>query len=187
MKNLIRLVFLSFMLLQVFSLQAQFDPAFSSTISHRRGSLGLGYGLCYGGLGFNGDFNFTDDLAVSGSIGTFGYVGGYELGIKYFFLDFDAALRPKLSAWYGVNAIVYARPAETMGLPKVTEAHKGFCLGAGGEWMFGSKHKHGLDFDLLYMAHSSQAKRIKELEAQGYPPFAKGNPLLFSFGYRYIF
>jgi len=111
------------------SLAAQVDVAFTPTIKHRRGSLGVGYGLCYGGLGFNGDFNITDDIAATGSIGTFGYVGGYELGMKYFFLDFDKTFRPKLSAWYGVNALIVARPEVTSGLPKVTEAHKGFALG----------------------------------------------------------
>ncbi len=169
------------------TLSAQEDTAFTSTISHRRGSLGVGYGLCYGGFGFNGDFNLSDELALSGSIGTFKYVGGYELGIKYFFGDFDWSLRPKLSTWYGVNAIVHANPSINSGLPKLTEAHKGFCVGAGGEWMFGAKKKNGLDFDLLYIAYTTQTKRLKELESQGYSKFSRGSPILVSLGYRYTF
>jgi len=169
------------------SLAAQVDVAFTPTIKHRRGSLGVGYGLCYGGLGFNGDFNITDDIAATGSIGTFGYVGGYELGMKYFFLDFDKTFRPKLSAWYGVNALIVARPEVTSGLPKVTEAHKGFCAGVGGQWMFSSSKRHGLDVDILYIISTTQTKRIEELESQGYGTFSKGSRFLFSFGYRYAF
>jgi hypothetical protein len=169
------------------SLSAEPDAAFKPTIKHRRGSVGVGYGLCYGGLGFNGDFNFTDDIAVSGSLGTFGYVGGYELGLKYFFLDFDKTFRPKVSAWYGVNSMIVVRPDITTGLSKVTEAHKGFCAGVGGQWMFGSQKKHGFDADVLYIITTTQTKRIEELESQGYGTFTKGSRFLFSFGYRFAF
>ena len=168
-------------------LAAQTDFAFQPTIKHRRGSLGVGYGLCYAGLGFNGDFNLTDDVVVSGSIGTFGYVGGWELGAKYLFLEFDSSFRPKVSAWYGVNAMIVARPDATTGLPKLTEAHRGFCAGVGGEWMLSRSKRHGLDADLLYILSTTQTKRIKELELQGYGEFSKGSRLLFSFGYRYTF
>jgi hypothetical protein len=187
MKHLRTLVFLSILLLQVISLQAQTDISFQPTIRHRRGALGVGYGLCYAGLGFNGDYNFNDDIAVSGSIGTFGYVGGYELGVKYYFLDFDKHFRPKLSVWYGVNGFVHVNPREETGLPRVTEAHQGFTVGAGGEWMFGSRRRHGVDFDILYIAYSTQSKRIEELESQGYPKFVRSIPILYSLGYRYAF
>lgn len=168
-------------------LAAQMDFAFEPTIKHRRGSLGVGYGLCYAGLGFNGDFNLTDDVAVSGSIGTFGYVGGWELGAKYFFGKFDSAFRPMVSAWYGVNAMIVARPEATTGLPDVTEAHQGFCAGAGGQWMFSKSKRHGFDADILYIITTTQTKRIEELESQGYGEFSKGSRFLFSFGYRYSF
>lgn len=186
MKYLNKLIFLSVMLMAVLALQAQTDLAFSPTIRHRRGALGVGYGLCYAGLGFNGDFNFTDDIAVSGSIGSFSYVGGYELGVKYYFLKFDARVRPKLSVWYGVNGLIHATPREETGLPRITEAHQGFTIGAGGEWMFGSRRRHGVDFDVLYIAYTTQTKRIEELESQGYQ-FSKSIPILFSLGYRYAF
>ncbi|MGI6198812.1 MAG: hypothetical protein ACOYIS_06795 [Candidatus Cloacimonadaceae bacterium] len=184
MKHLNIFVLLGMMLTAVLSLQAQTDLALTPTIRHRRGALGIGYGLCYGGLGFNGDYNFTDDIAVSGSIGTFGYVGGYELGLKYYFLKFDARVRPKLSVWYGVNGIVYANP---QGMTKVMEAHQGFTVGAGGELMFGSRRRHGVDFDILYIVYTTQNKRIEELESQGYPQFGKSIPILVSLGYRYAF
>lgn len=186
MKHLSTLILLSVMLLQVISLQAQADISFQPTIRHRRGALGLGYGLCYAGLGFNGDYNFTDDIVVSGSIGSFRYVGGYELGLKYYFLDFDKHFRPKLSVWYGVNGIIHANPREETGLPRITEAHQGFTVGAGGELMFGSRRRHGVDFDILYIVYTTQTKRIEELETQGYE-FARSIPILFSLGYRYAF
>jgi len=168
-------------------LSAQLDTTLMPTINHRRGSLGVGYGLCYAGLGFNGDYNINDDIAVSGSIGTFGYVGGYELGGKYYFRDFDDAIRPVVSAWYGVNAMIVARPDDTTGLPDVTEAHRGFCLGAGGQWMFSKSKRHGLDAAILFILTTTQTKRIEELEDQGYGSFSKGSRFLFSFGYRYAF
>lgn len=184
MRYLNYFILVSMMLMAVVSLQAQTDLAFSPTIRHRRGALGIGYGLCYGGLGFNGDFNFTDDIAVSGSIGSFRYVGGYELGLKYYFLKFDSRVRPKLSVWYGVNGLIHTKPA---GMTEVTEAHQGFTIGAGGEWMFGSRRRHGVDFDVLYIVYSTQSKRIEELESQGYPEFSRSIPILVSLGYRFAF
>lgn len=161
--------------------------AFQSSIRHRRGSLGIGYGLCYAGLGFNGDYNVTSDIAVSGSIGTFGYVGGYELGTKYYFMEFDATFRPMVSLWYGINAMTIARPSETSGLPNVTEGHAGFTGGAGAQWMFSKTKRHGFDVNLLYIISNNQEKRLKQLESQGYGEFTRGSRLLFSFGYRYAF
>ncbi|HAN40924.1 MAG TPA: hypothetical protein GX398_04910 [Candidatus Cloacimonetes bacterium] len=187
MKHLSALLFLGIMLMLIIPLQAQTDLAFQPTIRHRRGALGVGYGLCYAGLGFNGDYNFNDDIAVSGSIGSFSYVGGYELGVKYYFLAFDKHFRPKLSVWYGVNGIVHATPPETTGLPRITEAHQGFTVGVGGELMFGSRRRHGVDFDILYIVYTTQTKRLEELESQGYPEFVRSTPILFSLGYRYAF
>ncbi|NLO11986.1 MAG: hypothetical protein GX122_06170 [Candidatus Cloacimonetes bacterium] len=183
---------LKFLLICVFAcvagaLAAKLEQALTPTISHRRGALGIGYGLCYGGLGFNGDFNFTDDIVVSGSIGTFGYVSVFELGMKYYFREFDDKLRPTASLWYGVNSMVVARPSASSGLNPVTEAHTGFCVGAGAEWMFSKNQKHGLDGTLLFILNTTQKKRIEELEAMGHSKFSRGERLLFSFGYRYAF
>jgi len=184
--NSLKMFIMLVAILAATTLAAQTDTAFSPTIKHRRGSLGIGYGLCYAGLGFNGDYNINDDIAVSGSIGTFGYVGGWELGGKYYFGQFDSTFRPMLSAWYGVNAMIVARP-DNPGLPDVTEAHHGFCLGAGGQWMFSKSKRHGFDAGILYILTTTQAKRIEELESQGYGTFSKGSRFLFSFGYRYAF
>lgn len=175
------------LLLLAGSLPGQYDLALDHSIKHRRGSLGVGYGLCYAGLGFNGEYNFSDDIAVSGSIGTFGYVSGYELGLKYFFSEFDNTFRPMVSLWYGVNAMTIARPSATSSLKNITEAHTGFTAGAGMQMMFKNSKRHGLDASLLYIINNDQAARLKELESQGYGEFSRGSRVLLSFGYRYAF
>ena len=50
------------------TVNAEFAPA-----PEKRGSLGLGYGIPYGGLGINADVYFFDSVALSAGIGSFGY------------------------------------------------------------------------------------------------------------------
>ncbi|MDP2174040.1 MAG: hypothetical protein Q8M98_05330 [Candidatus Cloacimonadaceae bacterium] len=147
------------------------------------GSLGFGFGLPYGGLGFNADLNLLEHLALTAGIGTFGYVSGYELGLKGFLFPLKSNWRPQITLLYGINGMVLIDiPAGA----DIKEAYRGFTVGAGSRWMFGDRRNHGMDFDILYVINSGMFERIDELEEQGYV-FTKVNRFTLSFGYRYAF
>ncbi|MDZ4183183.1 MAG: hypothetical protein U1B83_09920 [Candidatus Cloacimonadaceae bacterium] len=163
-------------------LSAQGIPMPETQIA-KRGSLGFGYGLPYGGLGFNADMNLMEYLAITAGIGTFGYTTGYEIGLKSWLLPRESNFRPQFTMLYGINGLVL------IDIPvgaDIREAYRGFTAGAGGRWMFGDRMNHGMDFDILYVISSGMFDRIDELEEQGYS-FTKINRWKISFGYRYAF
>lgn len=163
---------------------AEDDRIFGSAVTHKRGSLGLGYGIPYGGLGFSGDFYLNDDIGITGSLGTYGFVTGYSLGAKYMFGSFQNTFRFKATALYGINGMIMIARDEP--LSDIVEAFSGLTGGIGGQWMFGPDKRHGLDADILYVITSGMYKRIEEYEQQGYI-FTKAPRTKFSFGYRYAF
>ncbi|MFO8145055.1 MAG: hypothetical protein R6T89_04950 [Candidatus Syntrophosphaera sp.] len=147
------------------------------------GSLGLGFGLPYGGLGFNADVYVFDPVALTVGIGSFGYTAGYEVGAKYFHGSPEKTWRPQAVLLYGINGIIIV---ESDPEPDIREAFMGFSIGIGSQFMFGKKKKHGFDFDVLYVLSSGMFKRIEELEELGYE-FEDVNRFKFSLGYRYAF
>lgn len=149
----------------------------------KKGSLGLGFGTPYGGLGINADVYFFDSVALSAGVGSFGYTAGYELGIKYFYGSSQKTWRPQLLLFYGINGIILVDrdPEED-----IREAFPGFTIGLGSQFMFGKKRQHGFDIGVLYVLSSGMFKRMDELEQQNYL-FEEVNRFKFSLGYRYAF
>lgn len=149
----------------------------------KKGSLGLGFGIPYGGLGINADVYFFDSVALSAGVGSFGYTAGYELGIKYFYGSSQKTWRPQAVLFYGINGIILVErdPEED-----IREAFPGFTVGLGSQFMFGRKKRHGFDIDVLYVLSSGMFKRMDELEQLGYQ-FEEVSRLKFSLGYRFAF
>lgn len=162
---------------------AQDDWFGDSSTPGRSGSLGLGFGLPYGGLGFNADVYVFDPVALTVGIGSFGYTAGYEVGAKYFYGSPQKTWRPQAVLLYGINGIIIAeRDPE----PDIREAFMGFSIGVGSQFMFGKEKRHGFDFDVLYVLSSGMFKRRDELEEQGYQ-FEEISRFKLSLGYRYAF
>lgn len=162
--------------------QTEWDSLAVAPASH--GALGFGVGLPYGGLGFCGEYNLGQHLALTAGLGTTLILGGYNAGIKVTLLSNLQILRPNLTMLYGVNGNIIARDE---GLPQITEVVHGFSGGVGAQWMFGNRRNHGLDFRLMYQVRTAFDDRIAELEAGGYGPFTRGSRLDYAVGYRYAF
>lgn len=182
--DMIRIALLILILLPLTLFAAEDERIFGSAVTHKRGSLGVGYGLPYGGLGFSGDFYLNDDIGITGSLGTYGTVTGYGMGMKYMLGSFQNTFRPKLTAMYGVNGMIFINRDEP--LNDIVEAFSGLTAAVGAQWMFGDDKRHGFDVDILYVITSGMYKRIEEYEEQGYI-FTKAPRTKFSFGYRYAF
>lgn len=148
------------------------------TYGDKQGSLGLGYGIPYGGLGLNADYLFLDNVALTVGFGAFQYSAGYAIGGKVFFRGPDKALRPQLLMVYGVNGIVTKGAAVEVAS---NEAYTGVTAGVGAQYMLGKSKRHGFDADLIYVLSSGVFKRCDELNLQ------RPGRLAFSFGYRYSF
>ena len=146
----------------------------------RRGTLGFGYGIPYGGYGFSVDMYVFDQVALTVDVGTYLHAAGYELGIKYLQGNAGSLWRPQAVLLYGVNGIIpYTNPDVAQ-----TEVFNGITAGLGSQFMFGQKRKHGLDVGATFVVSSGLFKRLEELS--GYE-FDVSSRLGFYLGYRYAF
>ncbi len=146
----------------------------------RYGTLGLGYGLPYGGYGLSVDMYVFEPLALTVSIGSFIQSAGLEVGVKYLHGDASKLWRPQVILLYGVNGLL---PSDTTSVEQ-TEVFNGITAGLGSQFMFGKKRRHGLDLGLTYVVSSALYKRLEELE--GYE-FDVSSRLGFYLGYRFAF
>lgn len=160
---------------------AQAAPDFGASPA-KKGSIGIGYGIPYGGLGVNGDVFFGDNLALTVGIGSFGYTAGYELGAKYFYGSPAKTWRPLAVVLYGINGVLMLE-GETQ---DIREAFSGISAGLGSQFLFGKNKHHGFDLGVLYILTSGVFKRMEELEDDGYS-FADTNRFSCYLGYRYAF
>jgi hypothetical protein len=150
-------------------------------------TVGLGFGIPYGGLGVSSDVFLLESGAVTIGIGSFGYTLGRELGIKYLYGSRDRLWSPEAALYYGTNGILVSDIPNVL---EVKESYLGFTAGIGSRFMFGRKRQHGLDLDLLYIVSSGLFKRVDDLnaylETYGYRINDSGR-WKFSLGYRYSF
>lgn len=149
--------------------------------SSKQHSFGIGLGIPYGILGANVDYRIASNLCVSAGIGTTVIAGiGYSAGLKFYFVSPENKLRPRISAFYGVNSAVEKKGGSDPG----KESFSGLSIGAGIQWMWGVSRSNGLDFDLFYLATSGLD--IDKIRDQGYSVSDPGN-VTFSVGYRRAF
>ena len=160
------------------------DLNLSPVVSYKHAGFGVGYGVPYSGFGFSGDYYLTGDLGATASLGAFGSMTGYELGVKYFFRPYYKSIRPKLTLLYGVNQSLRIDndPADD-----TYEVFNGLSVCAGAQWMFGKDLRHGFDIDLVYVVFSGLNKRLDELEQIGWVVDAKRSRWKTSIGYRFAF
>lgn len=121
----------------------------TSEQSHSRINSGVGFGIPYGVLGANLDLDLGAGFKGSFGLGSTIVAGpGFSAGVKYFLGGPDRGFRPRCGVFYGTNAIIQ----RSAGIVDAYESYNGLNLVFGSEVMFGSSRKHGLDFDLVYIA-----------------------------------
>lgn len=152
-----------------------------------KGSLGAGLGVPYGILGANAEYEVAQQLCVSGGIGTTILAGtGYSFGLRYYLNEAGNSWRPRLSAFYGTNAMIEV--IELSG-EDFQEQYSGLTLGIGQKWLLGERHRHGIDLDLMFLATRGDFDHDMDvLEEQGYQLDDIGTgQVKLSAGYRYNF
>ncbi|MBL7960393.1 hypothetical protein JNL27_09160 [bacterium] len=135
-----------------------------------RSSFGLGLGIPYGILGINGEFAVWNNFSITGGVGTTILAGvGYNVGGKYYFRNVGNTWRPRISAYYGTNAVAVV----IGGNSDDDRTFSGITFGIGQQWMWGKNKSHGIDLDILYIASSKVFDRTDE-----------NGRVKFSIGYR---
>ncbi len=146
----------------------------------KRNSIGLGFGIPYGGLGVNLDLNIIQNLNLSAGVGHTMLEGfGYNAGLKYFLCSAEKKYRPKVSAYYGINSIIET-DYEDSGESK-TESFTGFSFGVGLQIMLGKNKIHGFDYGIIFIATSDYEKHYEEAHLD------ELSRVSISFGYRFSF
>jgi hypothetical protein len=145
-------------------------------------SYGLGLGIPYGVLGCNVDREIAPNLHLTGGIGTTILAGvGYNAGLKYYLVPPGQSFRPRVSAYYGINSMVYVEGPWGY---EESESYTGLTLGVGAQWMWGKTQSNGIDFDIMYIATSSWD--LDELERYGIEVEEPGN-IKISIGWRHAY
>jgi hypothetical protein len=145
-----------------------------------KNSWGLGFGIPYGVLGGNIDVNVAPNLNISFGIGTTIVAGiGYNAGLKYFFSSVENTLRPRILAFYGVNAM--------SSIGDDNESYTGLSIGAGFQWMWGDTKSNGLDIDIIYVATTGYDLDELEEEYGDRYVIEEYGKVKFSIGYRHAF
>ena len=155
------------------------QDAGEETAEYSNNSWGIGFGIPYGILGVNADYNIISDLNVSFGLGTTIFAGvGYNIGFKYFITAKENSFRPRVLAFYGINSMSL--------IGDEGESYTGFSIGAGFQWMWGQSKTNGLDFDIIYIATTGYD--VDELRAK-YPQYQieELGRVKISIGYRHIF
>jgi len=145
-----------------------------------KNSWGLGFGIPYGVLGGNVDVNIAPNLNVSFGLGTTILAGvGYNFGLKYFFSSVENTMRPRIMAFYGVNAMSE--------IGNDTDTYTGLSLGGGIQWMWGETKSNGLDIDVIFIATTGYD--IDELQDRYGTRYIieEYGKVKFSIGYRHSF
>ncbi|MEE9463981.1 MAG: hypothetical protein V3W14_00220 [Candidatus Neomarinimicrobiota bacterium] len=152
----------------------------------KAGSLGVGLGIPYGVIGANIEYALENNINLTAGIGTTVFAGsGYNVGVKYYLKDIGYTGRPRISAYYGTNALI---AVTVFGGEDINETFSGLTLGFGQLWMWGDSKKHGLDLDLMYLLTTgSYDERKEEIEDQYYTTLEDLGKIKISIGYRYGF
>jgi hypothetical protein len=145
-----------------------------------KNSWGVGIGIPYGIMGVNVDCNVMPYMDLSVGLGT-NLVDdfAYNLGAKVYLASPEKHFRPRLSCYYGINTVV--TDEDCFGIETDSTNYKGVSLGIGANVSWGQTGRHGLDFDLIYIA-STEAD-IDQLKAEGYDTSGLDG-IKISLGYR---
>jgi hypothetical protein len=146
-------------------------------------SWGVGVGIPYGAIGANLDCNIIPDvLDLSLGVGVYPWADdlAHNIGLKLYFASKEKSFRPRLSCYYGTNTYV----EEPSWFSDEYTAYNGVTIGIGASVAFGRTHRHGLDFDLMYIA--STKADLDDLKTRGYDT-SDANDINISIGYRHFF
>lgn len=151
------------------------------------GSFGVGLGVGYGILGFNGEFNIGDHLAFTAGLGTTIFAGlGYNVGVRGYILKRESMFRPRIGIHYGTSAMItdidltaYVPNSNYSG-----QQFSGLAFSAGSVVWLSDTHRYGFSFDVVYIGYNNEFKST--LETINYQ-IAKYNKLARDNAYGYYY
>lgn len=145
------------------------------------GSIGLGFGLSYSGLGTNLDLHIFKGLYITGSIGTLFSTEPfmYNVGGKYILRSGERRWQPRVSIYYGKNRV--------LNTDYITESYPGVSIGLGQQWALAITKAWAFDFDIHYVFNQKMQNQIDEMINDGYPIDPNWSHFDFSIGLRYCF
>lgn len=189
MKKRIILICFSLLCVQFVFAQIGFTQTPSSSQSGNAGSIGLGAGMPYGGIGINLDYNL-DRITLSAGIGSivvYDDSPGYAFGIRYNLREMNNTWIPRLSIFYGTNSVLKIEYYDWYSHYTNYELYTGLNIGFGQQWKWGKTKKHGMDLDLMYIVTSDVFEDCDDLEDVGFYVERRPSRIVMSIGYRYNF
>lgn len=155
----------------------------ASPVLAEGGSWGVGFGIPYGVMGVNLDYNIISNFDLSLGLGISPLSGfAYNIGGKLYLASEEKSFRPRVSYYYGTNTTVDETGYYDF-VDKYTN-YNGVTAGIGATVYFGQSSSRGLDFDLLFRV-STEAD-VDQLKAKGYDT-DDIEERTFSIGYRQKF
>jgi hypothetical protein len=144
------------------------------------GSIGIGGGLSYGGLGAQINYHPIEKMSVFGGLGYNLNALGYNLGLQLHVIS-PKRLNPYITAMYGYNTVLLV-DAITM---ESKTTYFGFSTGVGVE--FKLKDKSFLSAEILLpFRPQAYKKAVDDLQSIGYE-IKDPMPVTFSIGYHIRF
>lgn len=162
--------------------------AISAEAVTSRGSVGLGYGVHYGGLGINVDARVYKSIYLTGGVGSASFKHPlFDIGGKFYLRKGNYKWQPRLTA----NFVSYGTVYNDDDHPdtKILDYFYSPTVGVGQLWTFGISKSLGFDFDFHYVItqrnyHDTVERYFDEgLYFNNY----RIMKYTFSFGVRYCF
>lgn len=153
------------------------------------GSIGIGIGVPYGVLGFNGEVAVHPNFSLSAGVGTTVFAGiGYAVGTRAYLFPAEKVWRPRFSLHYGVNSTIAVQKSSGA-LPSDGKKFSGLTVGIGTLAMFGERRKNGFDFEVAYLATTGGLENeIDKMNASGkYEHINMPGKIKIIIGYRFGF
>lgn len=151
----------------------------------------MGLGIPYGIYGANLDINVVHnlDLSLGGGLASIGLDPAYNLGLRYSFIswkDPSSLNRLRLSAYYGINSMLWVYQISYYGSSEERKTYEGFSFGIGMQQLIGKTKTYGFDFDIFYLETNRLDRDIEKLRNEGYD-VEKTRNVKISFGFRFAF
>ena len=142
-------------------------------------SLGLGFGLDYGGIGGRATFHPSPSFGVFGAVG-YALAGmGFNAGLQYR-ISPEKRIVPVLTAMYGYNAAL-----KVTGSIEVNKLYYGPSIGAGVEFKSRRNLKNYFSLELLVPFRDSQFDADREFYQNLGVEFNDVFPITISLGYHF--
>lgn len=188
--SLLKIVFkrLLFGLIFVLLFHANSLAAEPEQITNNRSSVGFGFGLAYGGLGFHAQYPANEKLNWGVGVGYLPLVGGLiNASARYTLGRLNHRLQPRATVLLGHNSINDYH-CENIGCTLFeSKRYLGVSAGLGFALKLGAQRRHALEIDVVYRVYSAELSKDYKNVRDSFSGTDKPINWTPSIGYRYYF